>query len=205
MPTCAQARPGSCPCCGAPSSPLGERLIIVGHGLVERQVQGPATADGAPEQGVVTLRRYRCRRCDAVLIVGPRGLVVRRSPSRSPSSRAAGPRPTRVPGRALDAPWEAPPSTAGSPWCAGSTRSARCASSPWPDSTGSGGETSPATSFSRSRPVEVTPSVAISPRVPSLEHVRRRDPRPRSGLTPAHSVRRRRRPPRRRARSLKIH
>jgi hypothetical protein len=78
MPTCAQARPGSCPCCGAPSSPLGERLIIVGHGLVERQVQGPATADGVPEQGVVTLRRYRCRRCDAVLIVGPRGLVVRR-------------------------------------------------------------------------------------------------------------------------------
>ena len=78
MPTCAQARPGSCPCCGAASSPLGERLIIVGHGLVERQVQGPTTAAGAPEQGVVTLRRYRCRRCEAVLVVGPRGLVARR-------------------------------------------------------------------------------------------------------------------------------
>ena len=72
MPTCAQARPGSCPCCGAPSSPLGERLIIVGHGLVERQIQGPAAADGVPEQGVVTLRRYRCRRCD-VADAGDRG------------------------------------------------------------------------------------------------------------------------------------
>lgn len=52
--------------------------MIVGHGLVERQVLGPATATGAPEQGSVQLRRYRCRACRAVLLVGPRGLVRRR-------------------------------------------------------------------------------------------------------------------------------
>ncbi|MFO0754978.1 MAG: hypothetical protein U0359_00685 [Byssovorax sp.] len=52
--------------------------MIVGHGLVERQLLGPATATGAPEQGSVVLRRYRCRACRAVLLVGPRGLVRRR-------------------------------------------------------------------------------------------------------------------------------
>jgi hypothetical protein len=57
---------------------VGKPLVIVGHGLVERQVLGPATAAGPPEQGMVTLRRYRCRACKAILMVGPRGLVVRR-------------------------------------------------------------------------------------------------------------------------------
>jgi hypothetical protein len=78
MPTCAAARPGSCPCCGAAAQPVGKPLVIVGHGLVTRQLLGPRTASGAPEQGVVTLRRYRCRACRAILVVGPRGLVVRR-------------------------------------------------------------------------------------------------------------------------------
>jgi hypothetical protein len=53
-------------------------LVIVGHGLVERQVLGPATAKGPPEHGVVKVRRYRCRACKAILVVGPRGLVARR-------------------------------------------------------------------------------------------------------------------------------
>lgn len=78
MPTCAQARPGSCPCCGAAGKPVGGRVVIVGHGVVVRQIRGPATADGAPEQALLTLRRYRCRACSAVLVVGPRGLFVRR-------------------------------------------------------------------------------------------------------------------------------
>jgi hypothetical protein len=47
----------------------------VGHGLVERQVRGPASATGAPESLVVALRRYRCRACKAIVVVGPRGLV----------------------------------------------------------------------------------------------------------------------------------
>lgn len=53
-------------------------MVIVGHGVVVRQVRGPATAHGPPEQALLTLRRYRCRACSAVLVVGPRGLVVRR-------------------------------------------------------------------------------------------------------------------------------
>jgi hypothetical protein len=53
-------------------------VVIVGHGLVERQVLGPQTPGGAPEAVVLKLRRYRCRACKAVLIVGPRGLLPRR-------------------------------------------------------------------------------------------------------------------------------
>jgi len=53
-------------------------MVIVGHGLVSRQVLGPETARGTPVQAVVMLRRYRCRACKAVLIVGPRGLLARR-------------------------------------------------------------------------------------------------------------------------------
>ncbi len=48
---------------------------MVGHGVRERQVLGPGSPGGTPEAVVVVLRRYRCRRCDAVLLVGPRGLL----------------------------------------------------------------------------------------------------------------------------------
>ena len=74
-PTCAEARPGSCPCCGSASRPVGARLVIVGHGIVERQVRGPVEVAGRPESLVVQVRRYRCRACKAVLEVGPRGLL----------------------------------------------------------------------------------------------------------------------------------
>ena len=50
-------------------------MMIVGHGVVERQVRGPESADGEPEQVTVVVRRYRCRTCGVVLMVGPRGLV----------------------------------------------------------------------------------------------------------------------------------
>jgi hypothetical protein len=78
MPTCAQARPATCPCCGAAARPVGGRLVIVGHGVVERQFRGPTTATATPESTVIKVRRYRCRACKAVLVVGPRGLVRRR-------------------------------------------------------------------------------------------------------------------------------
>lgn len=57
---------------------MGAKLVLVGHGLIERQVLGPQTASGAPEEALVSLRRYRCRACKAVIVVGPRGLVRRR-------------------------------------------------------------------------------------------------------------------------------
>lgn len=77
-PTCAEARPRKCSCCGAASQPVGKRLVVVGHGLVERQILGPGTATGAAQSRVVRVRRYRCRACKAILLVGPRGLVPRR-------------------------------------------------------------------------------------------------------------------------------
>jgi hypothetical protein len=57
---------------------VGAKIVLVGHGLVERQVLGPQTASGRPEETLVQLRRYRCRACKAVIVVGPRGLVRRR-------------------------------------------------------------------------------------------------------------------------------
>jgi hypothetical protein len=78
MPSCAAARPGTCPCCGAAAQPFGGPTVIVGHGLVERQVRGPASPTGAAEEVVVVMRRYRCRACRAILVVGPRGLARRR-------------------------------------------------------------------------------------------------------------------------------
>lgn len=78
MPTCAEARPGLCPCCGQAAQPVGGRLVLVGHGVVERQVRGPGWPQAAPEQRVLLLRRYRCRACRAIVVVGPRGLVRRR-------------------------------------------------------------------------------------------------------------------------------
>lgn len=78
MPSCAAARPGSCPCCGAAARPIGGPLVLVGHGVVDRQVRGPGAPGEAPEQVVVQLRRYRCRACRAVIVVGPRGLLRRR-------------------------------------------------------------------------------------------------------------------------------
>lgn len=78
MPTCAEARPGLCPCCGAGSRPVVGPLVVVGHGLIERQLWGPASPDSAPEHTPLILRRYRCLACKAVLVVGPRGLLRRR-------------------------------------------------------------------------------------------------------------------------------
>jgi hypothetical protein len=74
-PTCAEARPGTCPCCGAAAQPIGGPLVVVGHGVRLRQVLGPVSFGGLPEPLVVRLRRYRCLACRAVLVVGPRGLV----------------------------------------------------------------------------------------------------------------------------------
>lgn len=77
-PSCGAARPGSCPRCGAAAQPMGGRVVLVGHGLVERQVWGPLSFSDPAEGLVVKMRRYRCRACRAVLVVGPRGLVRRR-------------------------------------------------------------------------------------------------------------------------------
>jgi hypothetical protein len=74
-PSVEAARPGRCPGCGAASRPVGEPLQLVGHGVRSRQLRGPAVADGPADEREVQLRRYRCLACEAVVAVGPRGLI----------------------------------------------------------------------------------------------------------------------------------
>jgi hypothetical protein len=73
-----EVRPGRCPACDAPSRPTGGLLGLHGHGLRERHHWGPAELGGAPALLGITLRRYMCQSCGAVVAVGPRGLVRRR-------------------------------------------------------------------------------------------------------------------------------
>lgn len=57
--------------------------MLVGHGLRERQVRGPASPTGAPAIMTILVRRYRCRRCGGITTVLPRGLCARRHYSAS--------------------------------------------------------------------------------------------------------------------------
>jgi hypothetical protein len=76
-------RPGCCSCCKAASRPLGKALVLVGHGLRERQVRGAAAPGSAPEIRIVCVRRYRCRLCGGLTTVLPCGLAARRHYSAS--------------------------------------------------------------------------------------------------------------------------
>jgi hypothetical protein len=77
-PTVDEVRPGRCPACSAPSRPLGGAVGLHGHGLRERHQWGPLEFGGAPALITILVRRYLCRSCGAVAVVGPRGLVRRR-------------------------------------------------------------------------------------------------------------------------------
>lgn len=73
-----EVRPGQCPQCQGASRPVGRSRGIWGHGLRWRQQRGPLTAEGKPEEIVLSVRRYRCRPCRAVLVVVPRGVIAGR-------------------------------------------------------------------------------------------------------------------------------
>jgi hypothetical protein len=83
VPSAQQVRPGRCSKCGAGSQPPGQPLLLVSHGLRERQIRGPAESSGHPETRVVRVRRYRCRRCGGLTTVLPQGLTARRHYSAS--------------------------------------------------------------------------------------------------------------------------
>jgi hypothetical protein len=83
IPSVGQARPSCCSLCGAASRPPGKALVVVGHGLRERQVRGPRDPAGEPEIQTILVRRYRCRLCGGVTTVLPRGLSARRHYSAS--------------------------------------------------------------------------------------------------------------------------
>ena len=78
LPAAWEVRPATCPCCAGPSQPVGQRICLVGHGIVERTVWGPIGARGAPGRTAILIRRYLCLHCGTVVRVGPRGLAYRR-------------------------------------------------------------------------------------------------------------------------------
>jgi len=83
VPSAEQVRPSCCSRCGAASRAPGQALVVVSHGVRERQVRGPAEPDGAPQTRIVRVRRYRCLRCGGLTTVLPRGLTARRHYSAS--------------------------------------------------------------------------------------------------------------------------
>ena len=83
IPSVDAVRPGCCSRCGAASRPSGAGVVLVGHGVRERQIRGPATSQGKPEIRVIVVRRYRCRLCGGLTTVLPRGLTARRHYSAS--------------------------------------------------------------------------------------------------------------------------
>jgi hypothetical protein len=77
MPSVSAVRPGRCPGCGVASRPEGGNLVLHGDGTRERQVWGPAAADGPPTVTTIRARRYECQRCGACALVVP-GEILRR-------------------------------------------------------------------------------------------------------------------------------
>jgi hypothetical protein len=57
---------------------VGGVLGVVGHGLRERQLRGPAGVGALARLRIVRVRRYRCVGCHAVITVVPRGVLARR-------------------------------------------------------------------------------------------------------------------------------
>lgn len=49
--------------------------MLHGHGLRSRQLRGPLSPHGAPEEIEVLVRRYLCLACGAVIAVGPAGVL----------------------------------------------------------------------------------------------------------------------------------
>jgi hypothetical protein len=82
-PSVDTARPARCACCDGAGREPGAPVAIVGHGVRDRQVRGPISADAAPTWGSVFVRRFRCRRCRAVMTVVPREVEPRRHYARS--------------------------------------------------------------------------------------------------------------------------
>lgn len=77
MPTVEEARPATCPLCGAPSRPVGAGLGLHGHGVRSRQAWGPLSPQAEPEIHDVLVRRYLCQSCGQTLTVAPEAMARR--------------------------------------------------------------------------------------------------------------------------------
>jgi hypothetical protein len=73
-PSCEAVRPGYCTACQAVSREPGRALVIVGHGLRARTIEGPVSPGDQPTLTGIEARRYLCRACGAVLVVVPSGV-----------------------------------------------------------------------------------------------------------------------------------
>lgn len=73
-PSCSAARPSSCVACGAASREPGKPIVLVGHGLRPRTVEGPTAPGETPTSVELAARRYACRACDAIVLVVPLGV-----------------------------------------------------------------------------------------------------------------------------------
>ena len=74
IPSVAAVRPSYCLGCGVASQPVGGGVVVQGHGLRDRELQGPLEVGGDPVTVVVWVRRYRCIQCCAVMLVVPKGM-----------------------------------------------------------------------------------------------------------------------------------
>lgn len=77
-PTVDELRPACCWACGAASRPAGGGIVLHGHGRRQRQVWGPASADGKPELRITWVQRFVCKLCEAAMTVVPRELLTKR-------------------------------------------------------------------------------------------------------------------------------
>lgn len=77
-PSVDEVRPPHCAGCGAASRPVGGRVAVHGHGLLQRQVRGVLEIDGEPRVYAISVRRYACQDCGAVMTVVPAGMLARR-------------------------------------------------------------------------------------------------------------------------------
>jgi hypothetical protein len=82
-------RPGRCPACDT-ASRSGGTVVLHGHGLRDRQVLGPPSAEAAGAQVIVLVRRYRSGACRAIVAVVPREVAPRRHYSRPAIALALG-------------------------------------------------------------------------------------------------------------------
>lgn len=73
-PSTEAVRPRRCPKCGVAAGMPGSRRIH-GHGRRVRQQWGPGAPGAAGKVVEIWLRRFRCLECNAVMTVGPRGVL----------------------------------------------------------------------------------------------------------------------------------
>jgi transposase len=77
-PSVEQVRPPACAGCGVASRPVSQPIQVHGQGLLVRQVRGVLDVDGEPGVWEVSVRRYECQRCGAVMTVVPAEMLARR-------------------------------------------------------------------------------------------------------------------------------